>query len=180
MLVNLTLLLLASCAKEDRPAVSYELARDTVDLGSASYSDPSPIGEVSLLNSGGITLVVTPQGYSGEGAEHLLMPTGLDYSSVATEASLTFEVTLDGLPLGWDNGAYAPDLTIEIGSFWDDPSSWGEEPQWETESLVIPITFSLACDVDGDGLEAAECGGDDADDADASVGTEADTGLGGA
>ncbi|NOY27279.1 MAG: hypothetical protein GXP62_15535 [Oligoflexia bacterium] len=69
----------------------------------------------------------------------------------------------------WVPGSYEPTIDIELGTFWDDPRTWGQDAEWNTETVTVPVTFSLVCDIDGDGSLAEACGGSDCNDEDASI-----------
>ncbi len=156
-----------ACYNIDRPPQEFKLARESIDLGTVSYLDETfPSGEFSLLNSGGIELLVTPVGFEGSGSAYLEIPTGLDYTPVGLEESMTFLVSLQTNFTSWDQGTYAPELLLEVASMWDDPKEWGEDVDWQSEEVRTTVSFTLNCDLDGDSFEAEDCGGEDCDDND--------------
>ncbi len=159
-------LLLAACFKVEAPVISYDLARDSVDLGEVAYDDPLPDGELSLLNTGGDTFYVTPLEVVGEGGALLELPGNSDYQQVPPGSSYTLNVTLTADTPAWDEGSYAPLVSLQLGTFWDDPRTWGDDGEWNTETLDVPVAFSLRCDLDEDGHEGEACGGGDCDDDD--------------
>lgn len=154
------------CVRVERPAIAYELSRSVVDLGRVTYEEAPPVGEVSLLNTGAGDFVATLKATGGDGAGYLLLPSGQDFLSVPVGSAATFEVSLVDESLGWVSGEYSSVLILEIGSFWDDPSTWGEDAEWVAESVNVPASFTLDCDLDLDGYAAEACAGDDCDDAD--------------
>ncbi len=164
------LIALAGCKdRSETPAIEYLTVRDAIDLGATAYDDPLPSGTWSLANAGGLTLLVSTLGLEGEGADYLDLSGVADYTEVPPEDTVTFTVSLADDREAWDGGDYAVSLNVEIGAFYDDPRTWSRDPSWTAEEVAVPITFSLLCDLDGDGLEAADCGGEDCNDADAGI-----------
>lgn len=163
----LAILLAPACVEPHRPEIAYELAREALALGEASYQDVPPSAALSILNIGDADLVVTAKDVSGEGSDLLELPLDADFLTLATGTSVSIEVTLSKDASNWTTrNDFTSELILEIGSFWDDPTAWGESPEWDSVDVSVPITFELLCDLDGDGFDADACAGEDCDDED--------------
>jgi hypothetical protein len=169
-------LALASCgAQGPAPKLAYRVARTEIDLGDTWWTTPEiPAVPLSILNLSEQTLLVTPLRFDGEGAGPLTWRDFLDYTEVRPGDSASVWLTLAADGTGWRSGAGAAELVVEVGVAWNDPADFDVAPQWFGDELVVPVSYTIDCDLDDDGLDAAFCGGDDCDDA----GGGLDTGSG--
>lgn len=157
---------LAACGTDGPdPRLKFRVARSELTLGEVWWNTAEiPVAPLSLLNLSEQSLLVTPLRYDGPGAGPLVWRDYADFTEVRPGESTTIFVTLAPDGTGWATGAGAADLVVEVGIAWNDPSDFDLAPEWFHEDLTVPVTYALDCDLDGDGDEAAFCGGPDCDD----------------
>ena len=63
------------CKKLEAPELQYSTVRDIIELGTVSYSDSAvPTQAYSIVNTGGLTLLVSVLGVEGDGAQEPVGP----------------------------------------------------------------------------------------------------------
>ena len=157
---------LAACVEKSAEPPLYVVSLGSLDLGSARYDqDEFPSAIFSILSQDSRTLYVTPTGFTGDGAGYLAQDLE-NFSELSMGDSVDIEVSIVSDVLLWDSGSFEGSMGLEIGA------DAGDGTALEIEDQSVPITFSLACDLDGDGADADTTGGADCDDSLTNIGPD--------
>jgi hypothetical protein len=145
-------------------------ATPSITLPDARYDVTPQFASFVLENTGADILYITPAPPEGEGSELLVFDIP-SYTQLLPGQKMPVETTLDRRTWRWSSGTYSPTLKVEARYFFagqpadqpEDPSTT-EAPTSVATVLDLTVNFTIDCDVDGDGVDAFECGGDDCDD----------------
>ena len=156
------------CVGEKDESIQYSVHPASLDFGLLEYQlDPELTQIVSIYNEEYTNILVSPSGFEGAGVD--VLSTDLDnYTEIKSGESQDIEVSVTETLGSWVSGAYTGELKLEVIAY---PN--GTPDSEVVETAAIPITWSLACDADGDGHDAADCGGPDCDDTDANLSPDA-------
>ena len=155
---------MAGLRQGPEPDLVYEVARLELDLGQVAWTVPSvPVDTLSILNLSSQALLITPLALEGEGSE-VLSWSFSDYTEVLPGYSASIPIRPVEDRTLWSSGQFDAELLVEVGAAWNDPSDFDVAPVWFEDQVRATVTVTLRCDVDGDGIEAAACGGSDCDD----------------
>ena len=155
---------LSGCEEKTAESPQYVVSLGSLELGSGRYDqDEFPSATFSILSQDSRTLYVTPTGFTGDGAGYLAQDLE-NFTELSLGDSVDIKVAVVTDVLLWDSGTFNASMNLEIGADAEDGSAL------ETEDQSVPITFTLMCDLDGDGAEADTTGGPDCDDSLANIG----------
>lgn len=153
---------------KEEVSLQYRITPDAVELGSVRYDqDDPPSITVSVFNLDTRTLLVTASAPTGEGSGFVTVNAD-NFDEVNPDKSADIQVGLVDDVLLWDGGSYDLSLTITVGAEVE-AGDTGGETTWAEETVVVPITVTIDCDLDDDGAESVTTGGDDCDDAIAAI-----------
>jgi hypothetical protein len=168
---------LFGCTPPEPHPVLASLAPEALEIPLAEYVAPAQSASFIIENQGASTLFVTAAAdrATGVGAE-LLRVDLPPFTAVAPAQRFPVRVTLDDRRWLWDSGTFTVQFPIEVRYYFSgqaedepEPVSATTPPEPQAEIRTVAITFSIACDLDGDGREALDCGGDDCDDEDRDI-----------
>ncbi len=160
----------AACEEQVQTPATWTLTMasdvETLDLGYLTYQDELPSVELRLDNSSGVPIVVEDIEIEGHGAEILVLSGGPEGGAAVDENGgfrLVVSVTDE---VDWRTGWYESTLVVTASSA---ERSDEDQPaqRWELDMLL-----KIRCDLDGDGFDAAQCGGTDCDDESGDVNDE--------
>ena len=164
---------LLGCPQEETKTPMFKLSNATVDLGDISHTDLElPLSALSILNQDSAALHITLDDVTGEGAD-LLFVGFSGYTAVAPQQAATIYLSVSTDVENWSSGSYEAELKVEVGKFiQDEDGDTGAmvTSEWVDTTITIPVTFSINCDDDNDGIEADVCGGEDCDDEEDTIG----------
>lgn len=156
-----------------------------LDLGPATWTDEAldlRWFQVGVLNSSYFPIDVRGLEVRGDGEPYLeaRLRGGASQVTLERRESTVVEVRIKA-PLdegvgGWATGDLEATLRFEVGgSPKVDPSTGESDPAgYVTVETLVPVTFRLECDRDGDGFDHAGCsGGTDCDDLFAAISPDA-------
>ena len=178
-------LLLAACASDTEPFAPQLQIRVPGDVNGDAVADlalPSTVrdGEaasrtIELENVGASVIWVSTSLPTGEGAERLdvdLAP----FTTIAPEQRWPVTIRLTPSRVQWATGAWEPTLALEArylfsGQAVDEPEvpPVNENPDPQAVVYNVRVTYDIDCDLDGDGVDAFACAGQDCNDDDDAI-----------
>lgn len=145
----------------------------TIDLGTIAHTDfVVPKGSFLFFNDSPELLYLIPAFADavGDGKE-LLRSNFLPFTEVQPEQGRAIEVQLDPRRWRWSSGSYEVFIPLEVSYFYSPPQGLFDiqTPIRRIREVTsgdarLRVTFTLDCDLDGDGYDAVACGGTDCDD----------------
>jgi hypothetical protein len=177
----LALVWLGACSSEV-PQPLHSVWPAAVELPPVAWTDDvTRFGweTVSIRNETFFALDLTRVAIGGDGGYLLELQATEPSTEIDVRGSVSLQLrfappVLEDRSL-WSTGDYAAELTFTVGGSGVLDYETGE-PDLKSRvevSQVVPITFSIQCDLDGDGFDAAACFGDDCDDTLAAVNPDA-------
>lgn len=188
VLVALAATLVSACGGDDnepRPIseLDLEIPDRQLDLGEFTYKDTViPPQSVLFSNNDTEALYVIFGLYNAEGeGASLLSSSFTPMSVVLPDQSRPIPIQLDKRTWRWKTGDYTVQIPLEVSYFFV-PSTGIfsiEQPLQRIKDVTsgdasIEVSFSLNCDLDGDGFDAIECGGMDCNDGNANIAPDAE------
>ncbi len=166
------LLALVACAPSEPHPVFAELEVNEITLPPAQHIAPSPSASFKVENTGASTLYVTAATSLSTGAGRELLVTDLNaYTPVSPGQRIPVKISLDPRKELWDDGSFTVQFKLDVRYYFSgqaddepEPIGAGALPEVIADIRDLTVNFTIDCDLDNDGVEAAACGGDDCDD----------------
>lgn len=168
--------LLVGCTEPGPTKLDYILSNESVDLGVVTYDeDALPEWAVTVQNNMAVILTMSATAITGSPEDIVVFKSGAE-PLVQVEPGETGSVyiAVSGTRMSsWTDGdfqwslalAMSADVPVQSSTI-TDTAAYGAPTERVSESLTVPITLEIECDIDGDGVEAAACeaSGGDCDD----------------
>jgi hypothetical protein len=163
-------LLLSACSSE-LPDVLFTVWPPEIILDPIGWRDEEFEWETAgILNDTYFTLTVTNLTLTGDGASNLELLAPADGLTVDIRDSARFQVRVRP-PLNddrtlWNTDTFEAAVEFDISGYPVTDVTTGEPDtsQRASASVVLPVSYALNCDLDGDGYDSNRCSGVDCDD----------------
>jgi len=169
---------LMGCAAEEPIVLQLSVSPPSVELDPRDYRTRPAEGTFALYNENEFEIFVTKVGFEGDHAD-VLTTTPLSDAPVAAGRNTVVRVSYLPTATLWQDGGFVARLLLDVGYFLPGEDS-GSGPAatrrrlhpelWVSQRHTVQIAFSWDCDVDGDGVIADSCGGQDCHDQNAAIG----------
>lgn len=178
-------LALAACAPDREPfapqlqiRVPGDVNGDAVAdlaLGGTARTDEPASRSIELENVGASVIWVSTSLPSGDGAQRLEVDLA-PFTAIAPEQRWPVTIRLTSSRIQWATGAWEPTLALEArylfsGQAVDEPEvpPVNENPEPQAVVYNVKVTYDIDCDIDGDGVDAFVCAGQDCNDDDDAI-----------
>lgn len=170
MRLLLPLLLMSACGSEE-PLALFTVWPAEVALDPLGWQDDEFEWEtVGVLNDTYFTLTATNITLTGDGASNLELLAPGEGLTVDIRDSARFQVRIRP-PLSddrtlWSTDEFTAAIEFEVSGYPYTDATTGDVDTSRRvgDNVVIPVTYALNCDLDGDGYDSNRCSGSDCDD----------------